>query len=97
MPNPWFMLAYDAARLSYEAQWVIAARLLRLAAGGALAQTEAQRIVNEKTATFVEAQLAATAAVARGRSSGPVAKKILRTYRKRVRANTRRLSRRHRG
>jgi hypothetical protein len=97
MLNPWFTIAYDAARLGFEAQLVIAARMIRLASGGTLAQSEMQRMVNEKAATFVEAQLAATAAAARGHKSAAVSKKILRTYRKRVGANRRRLSRRRKG
>jgi hypothetical protein len=56
--NPWFLLACDAAQLGFEAQSVIALRLARLATGGASAWPEAQRMVSEKAAAVVEAQIA---------------------------------------
>jgi len=67
--------------------------MMRLAAGGALAETELHRMVCEKTAAFVEAQMMAASALARGRNSPAAAKKTLAVYRKRVRRNRRRLSR----
>jgi hypothetical protein len=94
MFNPWFGLAWDVAQLGFEAQSVIALRLARLAAGGASARTESRRMVNEKAVAMVEAQVAALSASATGRHGWAVAKKILRIYKKRVRANQRRLSRR---
>jgi hypothetical protein len=93
MFNPWLSIACDAARLGFEAQWVIAARMMRLAAGGALAETELHRMISEKTATFVEAQMMAAGALARGRKSPAAAREALGVYRKRVRRNRRRLSR----
>jgi hypothetical protein len=90
---PWFGVAYEAAWLVLEAQWVVAARMARLAAGGALAQTEAQRMVSEKSAAFVESTMMAVAALAGGKK-GPIAtRQVLRVYGKRVRGNRRRLSR----
>jgi geranylgeranyl pyrophosphate synthase len=94
MLNPWLGVAYDAARLLFEAQWVVAARMSRIAAGGAVAETEVQRMVTEKTAAFMEAQIAAASAFAGGRKGPAAAKRALRVYRKRVRGNRRRLSRR---
>jgi len=92
--NAWFLLACDAAQLGFEAQTVIALRLARLATGGASARREVQRMVSEKAAAVVEAQIATIGAPATGQKSVRVAKKVLRIYKKRVRANRRRLSRR---
>jgi hypothetical protein len=97
MFNPWLSLAYDAARLGLEAQWVIAARMMRLVAGGALAENEVQRMVSEKTAAFVEAQMVTVCALGSIRKRRTAAKKVLGVYRKRVRQNSRRLRRRRRG
>lgn len=97
MFNPWLGVAYDAARLLFEAQWVVSARMSRIAAGGAVAETEVQRMVTEKTAAFMEAQIAAASVIAGGRKAPAAAKRALRVYRKRVRGNRRRLSRRARG
>jgi geranylgeranyl pyrophosphate synthase len=97
MFNPWLGVAHDAAWLLFEAQWVVAARMTRMAAGGALAQTEVQRMVSEKTAALVEAQILAAGALARGRKAPAVAKQALRVYSRRVRRNRRRLSRPARG
>jgi hypothetical protein len=92
--NPWFLLACDAAQLGFEAQSVIALRLARLATGGASAWPEAQRMVSEKAAAVVEAHVATIGGTVTGKKSAQVAKKILRIYKERVRANRRRLSRR---
>ena len=86
MFNPWLRLTLDATMLGLEAQQVIGLRLVRLAAGGAVAQAEAQRMVTEKGAAFVEA--ATTLA------TGGSAQKVVRRYRSHVRANNRRLTRR---
>jgi hypothetical protein len=92
--NPWFLLACDAARLGFEAQSVIAMRVVRLATGGASAWPETRRMVTEKAAALVEAHVATIGGTVTGQRSALVAKKVLRIYKKRVRANKRRLSRR---
>jgi hypothetical protein len=92
--NPWFRLACDAVQLGFEAQGVIALRLMRLATGGPSAWPEAHRMVSEKAATVVEAHVATIGSTVMGQKSATVAKKVLRIYKKRVRANRRRLSRR---
>jgi hypothetical protein len=56
MWNPWFGLSVQGARLLWDAQTVIALRLMKLGLGGAKAQSEAQRMVSEKFAAFMEAQ-----------------------------------------
>jgi hypothetical protein len=91
MFHSWFALAYKTAQLGFEAQNVVALRLMRLAAGGTTSQTEATRMVNEKFAAFAEAQIAGTAAAIAGRPANVVSGRILNTYKKRVRANRRRL------
>jgi hypothetical protein len=93
MLNPWLALGMKAFQLTVEAQTVIALRMLRLAAGGARMEAEAARMVSEKVLAAGEAQAAATAAAMRGSKSHVVAGKVLRAYRKRVKANRRRLSR----
>jgi hypothetical protein len=91
MFRSWFALAYKTAQLGFEAQNVVALRLMRLAAGGTSSQTEARRMINEKFAAFADAQIADSAAVLAGRPASVVSERILRTYKKRVRANQRRL------
>jgi len=92
--NPWLGLALKAFELGIEAQSVIALRMMRLAAGGARGRAEANRMVAEKVGALAEAQTAAAAAILTGRREKIVAGKVLNTYKKRVRANRRRLSRR---
>ena len=86
------MLFSQAAWLTWEAQTIVALRLMRLAQGGALAQTEAQRMVAEKGAAMTEAQGVREAAAIMGGGSHRVARKVLGVYRKHVRGNRRRLT-----
>jgi hypothetical protein len=92
MFHSWFALAYKTAQLGFEAQNVVALRLMRLAAGGTSSQTEARRMINEKFAALADAQITGTAAAMAGRPADVVSGRILNTYKKRVRANRRRLS-----
>jgi hypothetical protein len=78
-------LALTSAQAWQEAQVVMTLRMIRLARGGALAQTEATRMVVEKSVAFAEA--ANTLAL------GGSAETVVRGYRSRVRANRRRLTR----
>src|SRR5262245_27878665 len=48
-----------AAQVGWDANVVVAMRLMRLTVGGALAQREAQRMVAEKVTAIAEAQAAA--------------------------------------
>ena len=82
----WMRLSLDSTMLAVEAQTVIGLRLVMLGAGGTAAQTEVHRMVTEKASALIEA----TAALA----SGGSAHKVIAGYRKRVRANSRRLRRR---
>jgi hypothetical protein len=90
--NAWCTLSLQAAKLGWDAQGVIALRMMRLATPSAGGRTEARRMVTEKVAALAEAQTAAAAAVIKGGKSHRVAKKVLGVYKKRVRANKRRLT-----
>jgi hypothetical protein len=90
--NAWFALSSETARLGWEAQHVMALRLMRLAGGGAKAEAESRRMVTEKIAAFAEAHAAAAAVFAEGGSHHSAAEKVLGIYKKRVHRNGRRLT-----
>jgi hypothetical protein len=94
MLNPWLTLSFKAFQLGIEAQSVVALRMMRLASGGAGTRVEMGRMIQEKAAAIAEAQFAATAAAVAGNKDHVIAGKALKVFRKRVRANRRRLSRR---
>jgi hypothetical protein len=94
MFNPWLELSVEAFWLGVDAQNVVALRLLRVASGGPRAQTELNRMVTEKIAAIAEAQGAATTAFMSGSKDHATAGKVLNVFKKHVRANKRRLSRR---
>jgi hypothetical protein len=71
-------------QLTFEAQQVIWLRTMRLSLGGAAAELEASRMVWEK--------LAAAAAASRALAAGASPEKLVGGYRRRVRANIKRLS-----
>ena len=83
LSSDWFMAGV-------EAQQVIALRMMKLALGGDAAAREAERMVDEKVATASKVGTAATAAVLAGGGAG-VPAASLRTYRRAMRANRRRL------
>jgi hypothetical protein len=89
----WLALSLQTARLGWQAQGVMALRLMRMAAQPARSQTEARRMVTEKVAALGEAQAAAAAVLIKGGKSHRAAKKVLGVYKKRVSANRRRLTR----
>ena len=88
--NP-FALGLDAWMLGAEAASVIALRTAKIAAGGAGAEREAERMVAEK---FTAAWDLGIAFATGGLGTRPetVARRTLAHYGKRVRANRRRLS-----
>jgi hypothetical protein len=91
--HPWAAWL-DAASFGAEAQRVIALRMMRLAAGGAVSASEAQRMLVEKVIANAQAQFAACMTLAAGGRIQAAARAAGRPYRKAVRANHRRLTRR---
>jgi hypothetical protein len=91
--NNWFSVSSQTAMLALEAQSVIALRLMRIAGGGALARSEATRMVTEKVQALGEAQAVAAVGSVTGRNRRHIAKKVVGVYKKRVRGNRRRLAR----
>ena len=81
-----FKFWYGAAMLSFEAQQVIGLRMMKLAMGGTKAQTEANRMMTEKVTEAI--------AVAATLMSGGSGHAVVAQVRRRVRSNSRRLSRR---
>jgi hypothetical protein len=66
--NAWFALSLQATRLAWEAQSVVALRLMRIASESARGRrSETHRMVAEKIAALTEAQAAAAIAAVGGR------------------------------
>jgi hypothetical protein len=86
-------LAFDLARLGFEASIVVGLRAAKMAAGGPAAVLEAQRMTAEKTAALLEAQAVGGMALATGSSVRVATSKGMSPYRRRVKANRRRLTR----
>jgi hypothetical protein len=82
----------QAAQTLWEANIVIAMRLMRLASGGALAQREAQRMILEKVTANAEAQMTAAMKMMTGGGAIAASKSASAIYRRKVRANKRRLA-----
>jgi hypothetical protein len=89
----WWQLAFETSQMAFEAQEVVAMRLTKIGRGDAAASVEAQQMVVEKTLVIGEAWMAAAGAAMANGSPQSVAAAFMRPYRKRVRANRRRLSR----
>ena len=94
MFNSWLSLTFKTIQLAFEAQSVIVLRLMRFAAGGDRAQTEAHRMVADKIMAGIEVQAVTASSVVSDHKNAVVAGKVLGVLKKRVRANKRRLSRR---
>jgi hypothetical protein len=92
MWNPWLALTFQASRLTWDALGVVRLRLMKLAAGGPAAASEASSMITEKVAAFLEAQAVATAAVLEGSNGAHTVKNVLNIYEKNVQANKHRLS-----
>jgi hypothetical protein len=88
--DPWIGVGFDAWTLGVEASAVIGLRALKLAAGGAAAEAEAYRMVEEKIAAGLDLQAKAMSG-ALGYSPAGAAAKTVGHYRRRVRSNLRRL------
>jgi len=87
--NDWF----DAAALAFEAQGVIAMRLVKIAAGGPAADAECELMVAEKFAAYAAAHGAAFSALANGKSLQDAAALAMAPVRREVHANHLRLAR----
>jgi anti-sigma factor ChrR (cupin superfamily) len=87
---PWLSLGMQTVRLGLEMQQVMALRLARIAAGGSLAQHEATLMVTEKIAALAASQALMLNAYGTGRPDR-AATRVLALYRRRVKANRRRL------
>jgi secreted protein with Ig-like and vWFA domain len=85
-----FQLSLNTMRLGLEAQSVIALRTMKCAAGGAAASDEINLMVSEKVRATIDAQFTLARAAMAGRADGPA--KAVALYRRRVRANQRRLA-----
>ena len=88
----WLSLSFNAWQASLEAQQVIALRLGKLAGGGNSAVVETTRMTYEKLHAFWEAQTGAAIAALTG-NSGLIPSRTLALYRRKMRANRKRLSR----
>lgn len=89
--NPWLGLGFDAWSLGIEAASVIGLRTLKMAAGGPAAEAEGKRMVAEKIDAGLAWQaLAMTGGL--GLTPQAAAANTLTHYRRKVRANRRRLS-----
>jgi len=88
-----FSLSFDLARLGLDAQIVVAERMTRLARFDAAAGIEAMRMVTEKTLALGEVNARLASAAAAGKLDR-VAPQIVALYRRKVRANRRRLRKR---
>jgi hypothetical protein len=90
-PDLW-SFSLDAFALGLEAQQVIALRMAKFAMGADLGGHEARRMVTEKASAAVQAHMGLVQAMATGdMASAP--ERTLAIYRRKVRANRRRLSR----
>ena len=85
--NTWL----EAVRFSADVQRVMALRMMRLASGGPLAVTEAQRMISEKIVAFESAQVAIATALATGGGLYAATAEAYAPYRRCVRANCIRL------
>lgn len=88
--HSWMNASFDAWALGWEAATVIGLRSARIAHGGAAAQREPERMVAEKLAASVELQLAMMTG-SLGTDPATATRKALAHYRRKVRANARRL------
>jgi hypothetical protein len=86
---PWLRLSFDLWRAGIEAQQVIGLRLANFAAGAA-GTAEMNRMVSEKITTALAAQQIAAEGAFSGRLAG-VPSRTLALYRRKMRANRRRL------
>ena len=85
-------LRFESARFANEVQSVISMRLMRLAQGGPQAKAEADRMVTEKIDAFADAEVALLNSLVHGEGFLIAAERAYLPVRRRVHANSRRLS-----
>ncbi len=93
MKRPWLRIGFDAWLLGMEASSVIGLRALKIAADGANAHAETNLMIKEKLAAGLALQgkaLSGTLGLTAPRATAAA----LAYYRRKVRANRRRLARR---
>jgi len=89
--NPWLKIGLDVWSLGMESSSVIGLRTMKIAAGGAAADAESRLMVDEKIKAGLEWQtMMLTGGL--GLTAPRAAAKTLAHYRRKVRANRRRLS-----
>ena len=89
--NPWFGIGLEAWSLGLEASTVMGLRAMKIAQGGARGRAEVQRMVSEKVEAAVALQTLALTGGLGATLPGASARTIAH-YRRKVRANRRRLS-----
>lgn len=87
----WARLGFDMMTLGLEASSVVALRMLQFGAGGPRAAAEAELMVAEKVRAAAELQTKAWVAAMTG-AALPTPRAAVAHYRRKVRANRRRLS-----
>lgn len=88
--HPWFRMGLMAWSLGVDASSVIALRTIKIAAGGKEGEAEAGRMISEKIDAGMDLQrMALTGALSLSGSGAAV--KTLKYFRRKVRANRRRL------
>jgi hypothetical protein len=88
--NPWLRIGFDAWSLGMEASSVIGLRAFKIAAGGAAARAEASQMLSEKVEAAWSLQNMAMAGGLGSTIPGATGRMITH-YRRKVRANQRRL------
>lgn len=89
--NPYVRPCWDAWMLAAEAATVMSLRTMKISAGGAAGEREARRMVSEKVEAAQALQVMALTG-ALGVTAPSAVDKTLKHYRRKVRANRRRLS-----
>ena len=89
--NPWLRIGFDAWALGLDASFTIGLRALKMTAGGPAAEAEARRMVSEKIDAGQALQTKALTG-GLGMTAPRAAAKTLKHYRRKVRANGRRLA-----
>lgn len=88
-----YQIFFDLSRLVFESNMVIGLRMMTLAAGGAKATSEMQLMTVEKLQAASAVMIDNAFALASGKSMEAIGRSTVAHYRRKVRANHRRLSR----